>query len=383
MFSLETFYGNVTGKALFDVVCDKLLSIVDPKKLTGVCTDGANVMTGKNGGLVGQLKRHGFVIENFHCIIHQAALASKFLSDCSAMKTAEKIINNIRGGHHSVTHRKFKKFLKNKNASHSDLKMFTEVRWLSRGYCLNRLFDLKEDITEFLETENMEEEYYYFLKDDEFILDLAFLADTTSLLNKFNLELQGKGKNIYDLYKTVFNFKTELYLLLLQIQDNDFSNFPKTLQVCGIKKNFKHHEHLDIFETIFYNFEDRFKDLQNIKPLLDLFENPFLCEAGNYKYQVQVELINLRSEVQAPSRTEIIDFWKNLDPAIYPELKTISLKVLSYFPTTYLCEKMFSDLKFICSKQRNSLTSSNLKNILLIRNCHASINIENFIAHEF
>lgn len=109
MFSLETFYGNVTGKALFDVVCDKLLSIVDPKKLTGVCTDGANVMTGKNGGLVGQLKRHGFVIENFHCIIHQAALASKFLSDCSAMKTAEKIINNIRGGHHSVTHRKFKK----------------------------------------------------------------------------------------------------------------------------------------------------------------------------------------------------------------------------------------------------------------------------------
>lgn len=100
--------------------------------------------------------------------------------------------------------------------------MFTEVRWLSRGYCLNRLFDLKEDITEFLETENMEEEYYYFLKDDEFILDLAFLADTTSLLNKFNLELQGKGKNIYDLYKTVFNFKTELYLLLLQIQDNDF-----------------------------------------------------------------------------------------------------------------------------------------------------------------
>lgn len=362
---------------MFDVVCEKLLSIADPSKLTGVCTDGANVMIGKNSGLVGQLKRHGFAVKNFHCIIHQAALASKFIADCSAMKIAEQIINKIRGGHHSLTHRKLKQFLTKKNASHCDLKMFTEVRWLSRGYCLNRLFELKEEIPEFLEIEDMEE--YHFFKDQTFILDLAFLADTTLFLNEFNLQLQGKGKNIYELYKTVFNFKTKLYLLLLEIQSNDFSNFPKTRQICGNKTNFRKNEHLVIFETLLNNFEDRFKDLQDIKPLLDLFENPFSCEVTSYEFQVQVELVILRSEVQEPSRMDMNDFWKNLDPVIYPELKTISLKVLSFFATTYFCEQIFSDLKFICSKQRNALSSQNLKNILLIRNCHESINIENFL----
>lgn len=77
-----------------------------------------------------------------------------------------------------------------------------------------------------------------------------------------------------------------------------------------------------------------------------------------------------------------MDFWKKLDSGIYPELKTISLKVLSFFPTTYRSEQIFSDLKFICSKQRNSLTSENLKNILLIRNCHKNIDIKNFLIQD-
>lgn len=114
MFTLETFYGNVTGKLLYDVVREKLLSIVDINKFAGVCTDGANVMLGKYKGFIGQLKKHEFAVHNFHCIIHQTALASKFINDYPAMKTAEDIINKIRGGHQALTHQKFLTFLKTK-----------------------------------------------------------------------------------------------------------------------------------------------------------------------------------------------------------------------------------------------------------------------------
>lgn len=379
MFSLETFHGNVTGKLLFDVVNEKLLTVIDRKKFAGVCTDGANVMKGKYEGFVGQLKKHDFGIYSFHCIIHQAALASKFISTHPAMKTAEQIINKIRGGHHSLTHRKFVNFLKIKNAPHNDLKMFTEVRWLSRGDCLNRLFNLREEVKQFLEAEGLDKCLLQYLKDNKFILDLAFLADTTMLLNEFNLQLQGKEKSICDLSKILFDFKTKLFLLLCQIQDGDFSNFPKTLLIIGNQENVEIIEYIEIFETLFHNFQDRFKDFENFQPLLNIFENPFSCDAINYEFQIQSELIILRTEVNVQENINVLEFWKNLDGKVYPELKKISLICLSLFPSTYLCEQIFSDLKFICSKQRNKLSSSQLKNILLLRNCHKSTNVEDFI----
>lgn len=380
MLTLETFYGNVSGKLLFDVIAEKVLSIVDINKFAGVCTDGANVMLGKYNGLIGQFKKHGFAVNNFHCIIHQTALASKFLNNDPAMKTAEEIINKIRGGHQALTHRKFVNFLKNKKAVHYDLKMFTEVRWLSRGQCLNVLYDLREEVLVYLETEKMENNLVQALRDKDFILDLAFLADTTSMLNELNLELQGKEHNICDLSKIIFNFKTKLFLLLSQIDSGDFSNFPKTSNICVRPENYKRQKYLDIFESLFYNFQDRFQDLETVQPKIDLFENPFRCDLSKHEFNIQSELLILRSEVNVPDKSNIKNFWKDIDGAIYPELKKNSYKCLSFFTTTYLCEQIFSDLKFICSKQRNALTSHHLKNILLIRNCHKSINMEDFIS---
>lgn len=48
MFSLETFYGHVSCKLLWEVVREKLFFIADVNKLDGVCKDGAKVMTGKH-----------------------------------------------------------------------------------------------------------------------------------------------------------------------------------------------------------------------------------------------------------------------------------------------------------------------------------------------
>lgn len=295
------------------------------------------------------------------------------------MKTAESIINKIRGGHHALTHRKFVNFLKSKNSAYNDLKMYTEVRWLSRGDCLNRLFNLREEVLQFLETENIADWAIQALKDKKFILDLAFLADITTFLNEFNLELQGKEKNLCDLSKILFNFKTKIFLLISEVQAGDFSSFPKTSLIYVKQDDGTTFEYTAVLETIFYNFQDRFVDFENIQQFIDLFENPFNCDITKYEFDIQSELIILRSEINAPKVNNILDFWKNLDKISYPKITKNALKYLSLFPSTYLCEQIFSDLKFICTKQRNKLSSVHLKNILLIRNCHKSINIDNFI----
>jgi hypothetical protein len=51
---------------------------------------------------------------------------------------------------------------------------------------------LRKEILQFLQTENLEQEFQRELQDMEFIRFLAVL-DLTSHLNVFNLNLQGKG----------------------------------------------------------------------------------------------------------------------------------------------------------------------------------------------
>lgn len=205
------------------------------------------------------------------------------------------------------------------------------------------------------------------------------MADTTAYLNDFICALQGKDQSFYDLFQILLTFKAKLFLLLSEIQSKVFSNFPKTSIILQNTNNITKYEHLVfLFETLFNNFQDRFEDFESMQTHLDLFQSPFTCNIMNYDFKIQSELIILRSEVKAPEKNEIVEFWKKLDMD-FPELKKKSLKFLSYFPSTYTCEQIFSDMKYICSKQRNRMHPAQLKNILLIRNCHKSINLESFI----
>lgn len=119
--------------------------------MTSICTDGAPAMVGRNEGFVGQLIKNKINAQTFHCIIHQECLSAKFLSFHDTMKTVTGIVNKIRGGHQSLSHRQFKEFLKECNADFNDLTMHNNVRWLSQGKCLHRFFSLRKEVLDFLE----------------------------------------------------------------------------------------------------------------------------------------------------------------------------------------------------------------------------------------
>lgn len=139
--------------------------------MSAICTDGAKVMVGKNKGLVGILNKNGINVPSFHCIIHQQALFSKELRMNCAMEMAVKIINRIKGGHNALTHRIFKTFLQELESDYGDLLLYTEVRWLSRGKCLERFFNLREEILKFLQAQctPADEEFILALKNIKYI----------------------------------------------------------------------------------------------------------------------------------------------------------------------------------------------------------------------
>lgn len=56
------------------------------------------------------------------------------------------------------------------------------------------------------------------LQDERFLFEMAFLCDIVSHLNAMNLQLQGRGHVISDMYSTVKAFKTKLTLWEAQMR---------------------------------------------------------------------------------------------------------------------------------------------------------------------
>ena len=174
---------------------------LDLSKFVSATTDDAPAMVGPHKGAIAVLQNHvaslGFsnTIIKLQCIIHQEVLASKVmhLDMTGSMSTVVKIINFVLA--RGLNHRKFRSLLEEMNAQYQDLVYFCKVRWLSRGAMLQRFYDLRNKIVTFLKQKNasfgIDE-----LVDPDWLIDLAFLTDFTSHMNKLNLQLQEKGQFI-------------------------------------------------------------------------------------------------------------------------------------------------------------------------------------------
>lgn len=126
------------------------------------------------------------------------------------MDLVTEVTNLIRGGNRSLSHRRFLALLDEVDAAYGDLQMHTDIRWMSRGKCLERFFE----ITVFLEDSVRGDVSTYCkkLKDTAFLWDLAFLTDISSHLNNLITKLQGRDQTICDLYAHMGAFQRKLDL---------------------------------------------------------------------------------------------------------------------------------------------------------------------------
>lgn len=153
----------------------------------------------------------------YHCIIHQEALCGKALDMDHVISTVTQTVNVVRA--RGLNHRQFQSFLEEMHSEHGDIPYHTEVRWLSRGIVLNRFFELREEICTFGKDTTD-------LRDEKCRYELAFLCDTTKHLNALNLQLQGQGRVVTDMYDAVRVFQTKLRLWETQMQQGNFGHFP-------------------------------------------------------------------------------------------------------------------------------------------------------------
>ena len=120
--------------------------------------------------------------------------------------------------------RQFIQLLEESEAYHTDVPYHSNVRWLSLGKVLRRVWDLRGEIGMFLENVGKASDSPE-LGDPVRMLDSAFAVDLMGQLNDLNLKLQGKDVFVHKLYSYLRAFRAKLTLFSRQMSNKSFFFF--------------------------------------------------------------------------------------------------------------------------------------------------------------
>lgn len=333
------------------------------EKIIGICTDGAQAMTGCRSGFIELAKKKTPKIIGSHCIIHRQALACQTLPESLnvALNIAIKIVNHVKSG--ALNTRLFETLCQELNSDQVNLLYHTEVRWLSKGNMLARLFNLKSEVEIFLMTSS--QDLYNKFTDEKFIFYLAYLSDFFEMINNLNLKLQGH-KNILKTYDAVKSFteKIALWQRRLQSPEPNFSSFPRLNNLLDDTENLPLqliNEFKDLVSrhlvTLKNEIGEYFPDVSSESWEFKLTRDPFKIDVDILPDHIQEQAIDIKCDSQAKAEFQnmgVEDFWLSYLP-VYPQVALEAAKLLVQFSSTYLCESGFSTLAYLKSKYRARL----------------------------
>jgi len=155
-------------------------------------TDGAPAMTGRHKSFIAHLKQAVPNVLAVHCVIQRQHLVAKHLSERlhTSLHYVITAVNKIRNN--SLSDRLFSKLSSENDEDFNRLLLYTEVRWLSKGICLSRFYNLFDSVIEFLEfRDNVLQANLITSKND-----IAYLTDLYKLFNDVNIQFQGDEFNL-------------------------------------------------------------------------------------------------------------------------------------------------------------------------------------------
>ena len=123
-------------------------------------------------------------------------------------------MNMIRG--HALNQRLFQSFCEEVGKEHTVLLYHTEVKCLSRGRVLSRLFELRDEIQQFVRKARYELAGYFY--ELEYVQALIYVADVFTALNELNRSLQGRVISILVACEKLTAFKEKLLLWIRRIK---------------------------------------------------------------------------------------------------------------------------------------------------------------------
>ncbi|XP_012620727.1 zinc finger MYM-type protein 6 [Microcebus murinus] len=352
---------EISGFEIFELINKYIDSkSLNWKHCVGLCTDGAVSMTGRYFGLRAKIREVALNTVAFtHCFIHREHLAAEKLTPClhKILLQSAQILSFIKSN--ALNSRMLTILCEEMRSEHVNLPLHAEVRWISRGRILTRLFELRHEIEIFLN--QMHSDLAKYFHDQEWVAKLAYLSDIFSLINELNLSLQGTLTTFFNLHNKIDIFKKKLKMWLKRTQEDDYDMFPSFAEFSNSSDlNMRSitniiFEHL---EGLSQMFDDCFPPEDDLRSGNFWIINPFMNHQNNNLTKFEEEkLTRLSSDLGLQSvfrSMSVTQFWINARTS-YPELHEKAMRFLLPFSTVYLCDAAFSAL--IESKQRNLLVS--------------------------
>lgn len=382
---LQSLKGKTTGQIIYNEFSEGLQNLNAPiSKLCNITTDGALNMVGKNAGFSGifrnQNPNHDVVF--LHCIIHQDVLCKAAIDITHVLNVVIKLINTIRS--RGLVHRQFQEFLIEVDADYSDLLYHTKVRWLSCGYAFERVWNLKEEIQDFLKNRTEKWSDFQIFEDKDWRTDFAFFTDLLEHYNKLNKKLQGKNQFLDETWGCLKSFKTQLFLFYNCMEKNSLTHFPRLKSMAPVSEN-KLKEFSQVLKKLHTEFETRFQDFKNIQSSLDVFSMPFNVDPENVSAELQLEIIEMQCSTHLKQlflNSAKLDFYRTLPKAEYPQMIAHAQKIMAMFGSSYVCEQTFSTMKLRKSSIRNRLTDEHLFSQLKVTSSQLEPAFEDIMANQ-
>uniref|UniRef100_A0A8D2J826 Uncharacterized protein n=1 Tax=Varanus komodoensis TaxID=61221 RepID=A0A8D2J826_VARKO len=407
MIELIPLKGQTQGEDICEAVLDYLSTKeINTTHLVSVATDGAPSMTAQKGFVALLQESLGRKLLTFHCILHQEALcAQTFPPECTeVMNVVIQIVNKIMAT--SLNHCQFRSLLDEVDSTYSDLLLHNKVQWLSRGQVLKRLAACLEEVKTYLGNKGLT---FPELERPEWLEKLHFMVDMTAHLNALNTTLQGKGGTALHMLEEVLAFERKLTVFARDLQRGTLSHFP-SLREFKQAHNMINSEYLQSAITAMQtSFGKRFCDFREEKntlsfPVTPLTIDPSLLNmtafAGVSQPDLEMELADiadkdiwvskfkhLTANLEDVARQKAIlaqnHQWNDIEnlpkpdrlvfetwnaiPDTYMNMKKYAFGVLSIFGSTYLCEQVFSNMKYIKNKHRSCLTDDGLQSCVKMK----------------
>uniref|UniRef100_A0A3P9LFA5 HAT C-terminal dimerisation domain-containing protein n=1 Tax=Oryzias latipes TaxID=8090 RepID=A0A3P9LFA5_ORYLA len=296
---------------------------LDWQNCVGVCSDGAASMTGRNRGVIKQILDLAPEAKWTHCFLHRENLAAKKMSPefHEVMDVTVKTINFNKSN--AVNSRCFAQLCEGMEADHVQLLYHSEVRWLSRGLVLTRIFELRKE--------------------------LAYLSDIFSLLNQLNISLQGRNSNIFFVADKVQAFQRKLSLWSKRAHEERLDMFPLLSDILESSPQVKiSHSVSQHLSQLAEKFAEYFPEDPREGHMWVV--DPFSVDPTENDVALPSHLESQLLEVSTDSTLK--GQWGKLDLALR------AVKVLLPFTTTYLCESGFSTVATTKTKARSRLRAS-------------------------
>ena len=117
--------------------------------VSAICSDGAPAMLGRHSGFGALVKIDAPHIIVTHCVLHRHALATKTLPPklAEVLQIVVECVNYVRNS--AMKHRIFKELCNEMGSEFEILLYHSNVRWLSRGKVLNRVFAMRVELARF------------------------------------------------------------------------------------------------------------------------------------------------------------------------------------------------------------------------------------------